>query len=52
MRTNKNKNEIDEIKKWKDKIKQKYQKYEENKYIHDFQRFETIRYFGDSIYTG
>ena len=46
------KNEIDEIKKWKEIIKRKDFKYESNKYRFDFQKFETIRSFGDSIYNG
>ena len=52
MRNVEIKNEIDEIKKWENKIKQKVLKYETNRYVYDFQQFETIRYFGDSIYTG
>ena len=52
MRTNEIKNEIDEIKKWEDKIKGKYLKLETNKYMYDFQQFEMIRFFGDNIYTG
>ena len=52
MRTNEIKNEIDEIKKWKDKIKRKDLKYETKICIYDFQQFETIKSFGDSIYTG
>ena len=52
MRTNEIKNEIDEIKKWKNKIKQKDLKFETNRYIFDFQQIETIRSFGDSIYNG
>ena len=51
-RTNEIKNEIDEIKKWEHKIKRKDWKYEKNKHIYDFQQFETIISFGDSIYTG
>ena len=51
MRTNKIKNEINENKKWEDKIKQKDLKYETNKYIYNFQQFEMIRSFGDNIYT-
>ena len=34
------------------KIKGKYLKYETNRYVYDFQQFETIRSFGDSIDTG
>ena len=52
MRNDKIKNEIYEIKKWKNKIKRKDLKYETNKYVFDFQQFETIRSFGDSIYNG
>ena len=46
MRTNKIKNEIDEIKKWEEKIKRKDLKYETKKYMHDFQQYETILSFG------
>ena len=52
MRTNKTKNEIGKIKKWKNKIKRKKIKLETNRYIFDFQQFETIRSFGNSIYNG
>ena len=52
MRNNEIKTETDEIKKWEDKNKRKELKYEINKYTYDFQQFETIRSFGDSIYTG
>ena len=45
MRNNEIKNEIDDIKKWEEKFKQ-----EENKYKYDFQQYETIRSFGESIY--
>ena len=34
------------------KIEQKDLKYKANKYLYDFQQFETIRSFGESIYTG
>ena len=44
------KNEIAEIKKWENKTHKKDLKYETN--IYDFQQFETIRPFGDSIFTG
>ena len=43
------KNEVDEIKKWENKVKQKDLRYETNKYVYDFQKFETIRSFGDNI---
>ena len=46
------KNEIDEIKKWEEKIKRGGSKYEVGKYKFDFQQYETIIYFGESIYTG
>ena len=52
MRTNKTKNEIDKITKWENKMKRKKPKLETNRYIFDFQQFETIRYFGNSIYNG
>ena len=52
MRTNKIKNEIDEIKKWEDKIKRKDLKYEAGKNKYDFKRYETMRSFGESIYFG
>ena len=52
MRTNTIKNEIDEIEKQENEIKRNYLKYETNKYIFDFQQFETVRSFGDNIYTG
>ena len=50
MRTNEIKNEINETKKWEEKIKRKVLTYETSKYIFDFQKFQTIRSFGDSIY--
>ena len=50
MRTNEIKNEINETKKWEEKIKRKVLTYETSKYIFDFQQFQTIRSFGDSIY--
>ena len=53
MRYNEIKNEIDELEKWENKIKQKDLKYATNKeYTYDFQKFETIRSFCYSIYTG
>ena len=51
MRTNEIRNEVYEIKKWEEKIKWKDLKYETRKYIYDFEQYETIRSFGDSIYT-
>ena len=51
MKTNEMKNEIDEIKKWKGKIKREGLKYETKRYIYDFYKYETIRYFGESIHS-
>ena len=51
MRTDEIKNEIDEIKKWEEKIERKDLKYKINKYLSDCQQFERVRSFGDSIYT-
>ena len=45
MRTNEIKNEIDEIKKWQEKIKQKDVKHETKKRIYDFQQYETKKIF-------
>ena len=47
MRTPQNKNEIDEIWKWEDKIKEKDLKYKTNIY----KQFEMIRSFGDDVST-
>ena len=44
--------EIDEIKKWEEKLKRKNLVCKANKYKYDFQQYETIRTFGDSIYNG
>ena len=51
--------EVYEIKKWEDKLKRNEFKYEINRFVFDalafwlhFQQFETIRSFGDRIYTG
>ena len=52
MRANECKNQIDNIKKWEEKINRKGLKYKTNKYLNDFKQFEAIRSFGDSIYTG
>ena len=51
MKNSEFKNEKDEIKNWKNKIKRNNLNYETNKYIFGFQQFETIKSFGDSIYT-
>ena len=45
-------NEINEIKKWEEKIKRKDLTYKANEYKYDFQQYETIRSFGEGIYTG
>ena len=52
MRNIEIKNKIDEIKKWREKSKRKDLKYNTSKYTYGFQQFETIRSFGDNIYTG
>ena len=51
MRTNEIKTYIDKIRKQEEKIKRKDFKYKANKCLSDFQQFETMRSFGDSIYT-
>ena len=52
MRTDEIKNEIDEIRKWEEKINRKDFKYKTNKYLYDFQQFESILCFFDSIIIG
>ena len=52
MRTDEIKNEIDDIRKWEEKIEQNNLKYKTHKHLYGFQNFETIRSFGDSICTG
>ena len=53
MRNNEIKTEIDEIKKWEEKIRQKDLVYKKIYiYKYDFQQYETIRSFEDSIYNG
>ena len=52
IRNNENKNEINEIKKWEEKIKRKDLIYKANKYKYDLQQHETTRSFGESIYIG
>ena len=49
MRADEIKNEINEIKKWEEKIKAN--KYIASKYKYYFQQYEAIRCFGESIYT-
>ena len=51
MRTNEIKNEMYETKKWEEKIKREDLKYKTKNYTYDFQQYETIRSFGESIYT-
>ena len=51
MRTNEIKNEIYEIKKWEEKIKQEDLKYKTKKYTYDFQQYETLWSYDESIYT-
>ena len=52
MKNNEIKNEIDEIRKWREKVQRGNLKYEAVKYKFDFQQYETIRSCGESIYTG
>ena len=52
MRNIEIKNEIDEIKKWEEKIIRKDLKHKTNEYTYDFQQFKAISFFGDNIYTG
>ena len=40
------------FKKWENRIKRKDLKFETNRYIFDFQQYETISLFDDSIYNG
>ena len=52
MKNNEIKTEIDEIKRWEEKITGKDLIYKTNKYKYDFLQYETIRSFGDSICNG
>ena len=52
IRNNKIENEIDEIKKCEKRNKRKDLVYKGNKYKYDFQQYEAIRSFNESIYTG
>ena len=38
------------LKKWEEQINKSDVKYETNKYVHNFQNLQNIRYFGDSIF--
>ena len=51
MRTDNIKNELYDIKKWEEKIKRKDLIYKTNNHRYDFQQYDTIRSFGDNIYT-
>ena len=50
MITDEIKNEIDEVKKWENKLNEQNLKYKAGKYKYDFQQYESIRSFGESIY--
>ena len=52
IRTNEIKNEIDDFKKWGEKLKTKDLIYKANKYKFEFQQYEIIRSFSESISTG
>ena len=52
MISNEIKNERGGIKKWEGKIKRKDLVHKANKYKHGFQQYETIRSFGEIVYTG
>ena len=41
---------MNQIKKWREKTKRKILKHETKTYVYDFQQYETVRPFGDSIY--
>ena len=49
---NETKSEIDEIRIWEEKNKRKGFIYVASKYKYDFQQYETIRSYGEIIYTG
>ena len=51
MKNDEIKNEIDEIKKWENKVKRQDLKYHTNRYVYDFQQFQTTRSVGHSFYT-
>ena len=50
MVNNETNNGIDDIKKWEEHIKRKYLIYTANKYKSDFQQYEAMRSFDESIY--
>ena len=51
MRANEIKNKIHEVKKWEEKIKREDLKCKTKNYTYDFQQYETIRSFDESVYT-
>ena len=51
MRNNVIKNEIDDFRKWEEKIKWRDVMYRASKHKYDFQKYEASS-FGESIYTG
>ena len=52
IRNDEIKNEIDDLKTQKEKIKQKDLIQRANKCKHDIQTYETIIFFGENVYTG
>ena len=52
MRTNEIENEIYELKKWEEKIKEEDLNYKTKTWTYGFQQYERIRSSGDNIYTG
>ena len=52
MGTNEIKNEVNEIKKWEEKIRRKDLVSKTNKYKYDSQQYDTIWSFRDNVYTG
>ena len=52
MRTNEIKIELNEVKKWEEKIIRNDLKYGTKNYTYDSQAFQTIRFFGDNITSG
>ena len=52
MRTNEIENEIYELKKWEEKIKEEDLNYKTKTWTYGFQQYERIRSSGDNIYAG
>ena len=50
MITNEIKNKIYKTKQWEEKAKREDLKYRRKNYRHDFQQYEAIRFFGESIH--